>query len=178
MLLQARSRTDSGDVVWFVLGREINQRRLAVRTGAHRVVMVGLRNRSVWHFTVFVATLATTAGTASTGTTSSATVPTAAGTGVNPLHLPGGIQNQLDTVRPLIVDTSPTNRFRKVVDHSPRHPGQIAQITVLTFRLNRHSAKTKTHHEMVNSNSLTKFLTYQPNKISLPNRVVIHAELH
>lgn len=137
MLLKARSRPASRtDVVRFVLGRKVHQRRLSVRTGAHRVVMMGLRNRPVWHLPVLVATFATASGTTSAGTTASAATATTAGTGVNSLHLSGCIQNQLDTVRALIVDTTPADRFRKVVDHGPRHPRQIAQVTVLTFRLN------------------------------------------
>lgn len=99
--------------------------------------MMGLRDRSVGHFAVFVATFA--AGTGSAGAAGSGT--TTAGTGVNPLHLSGCIQNQLDTVGALVVDTTAADGLRKIVDHGPRHPRQIAQVTVLTLRLNRHCDK-------------------------------------
>lgn len=188
VLLETGSGTDTGpNVVWFVLGREIDEGRLAVGAGAHRVVMVGLWDRPMWHFSVFVAAFA--AGTGSAGATAAAGAATAAGTGVNPFHLPGSIQNQLDTVRTLVVDTSATNGLRKVVDHGPRHARQIAQVTVLTLRLYGHfdprvtmsppkwSIQNNSHFiPLFNKSSLRDDPEHR--RPSLQNRVVIHAELH
>lgn len=113
----------------------------------------------MWHFTVFVAAFA--AGTGSAGAAAAATAATAAGTGVDSLHLPGSIQNQLDTVRAFVVDATAAHGLRKVVDHGPRHPRQIAQVTVLTLRLNGHfdPRVTMSPPKMVNSkiHSLSPF---------------------
>lgn len=163
VLLHARPGANArSDVVWFVLGREIYQGRLTVGTGAHRVVMVGLGHRPVWHLSIFVASFA--AGTGSAGTATATTSASTAGTSVDSLHLPGSIQNQLDTVRALIVDTTPANGLRKVVDHGPRHPRQIAQITVLAFRLNRHfDPRSNSPPKMVNSNIHSLFPCTNPH---------------
>lgn len=140
----------------------------------------------MWHFAVFVAAFA--AGTGSAGAAAAATAVTAAGTGMNPLHLPGSIQNQLDTVSALVVDTTAAHGLRKVVDHGPRHPRQIAQVTVLTLRLNGHfdplcneppkNCQFKNSHFIPLSQILTSMIQNTSDPHSLPNRVVIHAELH
>lgn len=54
---------------------------------------------------------------------------------VGPLHLAGGFQHDLYPVRPFIIDASSADGLRKVMDHRPWHPGQVAQIALLPFGL-------------------------------------------
>lgn len=59
---------------------------------------------------------------------------------VRPLHLTRRLQDQLDAVGTLVVDTAAADHLGEVVQHGPRHARQVAQVAVLTLTQlhNRH----------------------------------------
>lgn len=56
------------------------------------------------------------------------------------LELPRGVQDHFDPVCALIVDAAAADRLRELVQHSPRHAGQVAQVAMLAFLHYRHLA--------------------------------------
>lgn len=59
---------------------------------------------------------------------------------VRALQLARRVQHDLDAVRALVVDAAAAHRLRELVQHRPRHAGQVAQVAVLPFLHDRHLA--------------------------------------
>lgn len=57
---------------------------------------------------------------------------------VSALHLPSGVEHELDPIGAFIVDAPAAHRFREVVQHRPRRARQVAQIAVLPLGLLHH----------------------------------------
>lgn len=54
---------------------------------------------------------------------------------VDAFHLAGRVQDELDAIGALVIDAPAAHGLCKVVYHGPGHPGQVAQVAVLTLRL-------------------------------------------
>lgn len=52
---------------------------------------------------------------------------------VRPFHLSGRFDDQLDAVGALVVDATAAHGLGEIVQHGPRHAGQVAQVTVLSL---------------------------------------------
>lgn len=64
-------------------------------------------------------------------------VATLAG-GMDTFHLARCVQDELDAIGTLVIDTATANLLGEIVNHGPWHSRQIAEVAMLPFRLDTH----------------------------------------